>query len=153
MRHKYLEIGSRYQKNNSLHTKNESQVLTNTSQVLSLLIRNELHKIRNEAQILRNSSLLARNKSQAIRNESIKPEKVAPIHKKNKVVDQVNLTAKIRIDYLKNVNEIIEILNELHDDDPHLRLFELNTINALLDKSLDTMHGNRATVEIGKSMK
>ena len=28
-------------------------------------------------------------------------------------------------------------MNELHDDDPHLRLFELNRINALLDKSLD----------------
>ena len=28
-------------------------------------------------------------------------------------------------------------MNELHDDEPHLRLFELNRVNALLDKSLD----------------
>ena len=89
-----------------------------------------------EAQILRNSSLLARNEPQAIRNESIKPEKAAMIHKKEKVVDQINLIAKIRIDYSKNVNEIFEIMNELHDN-PLLRLLELNRINALFDKSLD----------------
>ena len=148
-------------KNNSHHTKNESQVLRNTSQVLrneaqalrneSSLIRNELHKIRNEAQILRNSSLLARNESQAIRNESIKPEKAAMIHKKNKVVDQVNLIAKIRIDYSKNVNEKSEIMNELHDN-PRLRLLELNRINALFDKSLDYAW-ELSHVEIEKSMK
>ena len=94
-------------RNEHLIRKNESQTLRDKSQVLrdeaqalrkeSLLIRNEFHKIRNEAQILRNSSLLAGNESQAIKNESIKPEKVALIHKNNKVVDQVNLTAKIRI--------------------------------------------------------
>ena len=74
------------------------------------------------------------------------------IHKKNKAVDQVDLTAKINIDYLKNVNEISEIMNELHDD-PHLRLLELNRINALLDKSLDyawelSHGGNREKHEI-----
>ena len=151
-------------KNNLVDTENESQMLRNKSQLLrdeaqalrkeSLLIRNELHKVRNEADILRNSSLLARNESQAIRNESIKPEKVALIHKRNKVVDQVNLTVKIRIDYLKNVDEIIEIMNKLHDfDDPQLRLFELKRINALLDKSLDyawelSHGGNREKHEI-----
>ena len=90
---------------------------------------NILHKLENEVDVLINNN------------------------KKNKVVDQVNLTAKIRIDYLKNVNEIIEIMNELHDDDPHLRLFELNRINALLDKSLDyawelSHGGNREKHEI-----
>ena len=48
---------------------------------------------------------------------------------------------------------MIEIMNELHDDDPHLRLFELNRINALLDKSLDyawelSHGGNREKHEI-----
>ena len=76
------------------------------------------------------------NKEHTTKNKSIKLEKAALIHKKNKVVDQVNLIAKIRIDYLKNVNEISEIMNELNDD-PHLRLLELNKINDLLDKSLD----------------
>ena len=65
----------------------------------------------------------------------------------------IKQTAKIRIDYSKSVNEIIEIMNELHDDDPHLRLFELNRINALLDKSLDyawelSDGGNREKHEI-----
>ena len=47
------------------------------------------------------------------------------IHKKNKVVDQVNLISKIRSDYLKNINEISEIMNDLHDD-PQLRHIKLN---------------------------
>ena len=58
------------------------------------------------------------------------------IIKKNKIVDQVNLIAKIRYDYLKNVNEISEIINDFHDD-PQLRHIELNKINVLTDKSLD----------------
>ena len=55
---------------------------------------------------------------------------------KKKVVDQVNLIAKIRTDYLKNNNEISEIMTDLHDD-PQLRHIELNKINVLTDKSLD----------------
>ena len=74
------------------------------------------------------------------------------IHKKNKAVDQVDLNAKINIDYLKNVNEISEIMNELHDD-PHLWLLDLNRRNSLLDKSLDyawelSHGGNREKHEI-----
>ena len=76
------------------------------------------------------------NKEHTTKNKSIKPEKEALIHKKNKVVDQVNLIAKIRSDYLKNINEISEIMNDLHDD-PQLRHIELNKINVLTDKSLD----------------
>ena len=75
-------------------------------------------------------------KEHTTKNKSIKPEKEALIHKKNKVVDQVNLIAKIRSDYLKNINEISEIMNDLHDD-PQLRHIELNKINVLTDKSLD----------------
>ena len=76
------------------------------------------------------------NKEHTTKNKSIKPEKEALIHKKNKVVDQVNLIAKIRSDYLKNINEISEIMNDLHDD-PQLRHIELNKINVLVDKSLN----------------
>ena len=75
------------------------------------------------------------NKEHTTKNKSIKPEKEALIHKKNKVVDQVNLIAKIRSDYLKNINEISEIMNDLHDD-PQLRHIELNKINVLTDKLL-----------------
>ena len=56
--------------------------------------------------------------------------------KKNKVVDQVNLIAKIRSDYLKTINEISEIMNYLNDD-PQLRHIELSKINVLTDKLLD----------------
>ena len=70
-----------------------------------------------------------KNKAQVNNDKSI-------IIKKNKVVDQVNLIAKIRSDYLKNINEISEIMNDLHDD-PQLRHIELNKINVLTDKSLD----------------
>ena len=74
------------------------------------------------------------------------------IHKKNKAVDQVDLIAKINIDYFKHVNEISEIMNELHDD-PHLWLLDLNRTNSLLDKSLhyawELSHGgNREKHEI-----
>ena len=50
-----------------------------------------------------------KNKAQVNNDKSI-------IIKKNKMVDQVNLIAKIRTDYLKNINEISEIMNDLHDD-------------------------------------
>ena len=76
------------------------------------------------------------NKEHTTKNKSIRPIKEALIHKKNKVVDQVNLISKIRSDYLKNINEISEIMNELHDE-PQLRHIKLNKINVLSDKSLD----------------
>ena len=41
------------------------------------------------------------------KNKSIKPEKETMIHKKNKVLDQINLIAKIRIDYLKIVEKYL----------------------------------------------
>ena len=70
-----------------------------------------------------------KNKAQVNNDKSI-------IIKKNKVVDQFNLIAKITSDYLKNINEISEIMNDLHDD-PQLRHIELNKINVLTDNSLD----------------
>ena len=70
-----------------------------------------------------------KNKAQVNNDKSI-------IIKKNKIVDQVNLIAKIRTDYLKNINEISEIMNDLHDD-PQLRHIKLNKINVFTDKLLD----------------
>ena len=75
-------------------------------------------------------------KEHTTKNKSIKPEKEALIHKKKKVLDQVNLIAKIRYYYSKNINEISEIMNDLHDD-LQLRHIELNKIKVLTDKSLD----------------
>ena len=88
------------------------------------------------------------NDQHTTKNKSTKPEKKALIHKKNKVVDQFNLIAKITSDCLKNINEISEIVNDLHDD-PQLRHIELNKINVLTDKSLDLAselcHGGNRT--------
>ena len=53
----------------------------------------------------------------------------------------MNLLARIRNDFSKNVEEISELINKLHgeiySDDSWLRLVELNKINVLLDKVLD----------------
>ena len=59
----------------------------------------------------------------------------------NKQIDHMNLLARIRKDFSKNVEEICWLMNELHDeiyrDDSWLRLVELNKINVLLDEALD----------------
>ena len=117
-------------KNNSQVLRNEEQELKNNFQV----INDKLHKHGNEIKSLKNNFQVIIDKLHKLENEV---DVLIDNDKKNKVLDQVNLTAKIRIDYLKNINEIIEIMNELHDDDPGLRLFKLNRINALLHKSLD----------------
>ena len=98
-----------------------------------------------------NSKLKVNNTKLLAHNDKVKVDKVqvnnyntkvqvnndkSIIIKKNKVVDQFNLIAKTRPDYLKNVNEISEIMNYLPDD-PQLRHKELNKINVLTDKSLD----------------
>ena len=70
-----------------------------------------------------------KNKAQVNNDKSI-------IIKKNKVVDQFQMIAKITSDYLKNINETSELMNNLHDD-PQLRHIELNKIYVLTDKSLD----------------
>ena len=53
----------------------------------------------------------------------------------------MNLLARIRNDFSKNVEEISELINKLHgeiySDDSWLRLVELNKINVLLDEVLD----------------
>ena len=59
----------------------------------------------------------------------------------NELIDHVNLLARIRNDFSKNVEEICGLMNGLHDeiycDDSWLRLLELNKINVLLDETLD----------------
>ena len=109
-------------------------------------LRNSSHKIRSEAQALRNESQEHKDESQALidnpqvlKNKSslikdkIKSEEVL---EKNKIIDSVNQAAKIRVDYLINVNEIVMMMNKLNED-PNMSLFKLDKINASLDKSLD----------------
>ena len=59
----------------------------------------------------------------------------------NKQIDHINLLARVRNDFSKNIEEICRLMDELHDeiysDDSWLRLVELNKINALLDEVLD----------------
>ena len=68
-------------------------------------------------------------------------ERTRHLDKINKQVDHVNLLARIRNDFSKNVEEICRLMNELHSeiysDDSWLRLVELNKINMLLDETLD----------------
>ena len=68
-------------------------------------------------------------------------ERITYLDKINELIGQANLLTKIRNDFSKNVNEICELMNELHDeiysDDSWLRLVELNKVNMLLDEALD----------------
>ena len=68
-------------------------------------------------------------------------ERTRHLHNINKQIDHVNLLARTRNDFSKNIEEICRLMNELHDeinsDDSWLRLVELNKINMLLDKILD----------------
>ena len=119
---------------------NNTKVQVNNDNT-KVLVNNDKVQVNND-----NTKLKAhKNKAQVNNDKSI-------IIKKNKVVDQVNQIAKIRPHYLKNINEISEIINDLHDD-PQLRHIELNRINALLDKSLEyawelSHGGNRKKHEI-----
>ena len=74
----------------------------------------------------------------------------------NKQIDHVNLLARIRNDFSKNVEEICRLMNELHgeiySDDSWLRLVELNKINVLLDEVLDYVW-KTFMIKIEKSMK
>ena len=118
-------------------------------------LRNSLHKIRSEAQALRNELQEYKDESQALRDNPQKIKSKAQVLKnksflikdkikseeekvleKNKIIDQVNQTAKVRVDYLININEIVMMMNKLNED-PNTSLFKLDKINALLDKSLD----------------
>ena len=68
-------------------------------------------------------------------------ERTTHLHKINDLIDMVNMFAKTRNDFSKNVDEICRLMNELQDeiysDDSWLRLAELSKINMLLDDSLD----------------
>ena len=103
----------------------------NNSKVLVHKDNSKLKENNTKVQVKKDKVQVKKNKNKAqVNNDK------SIIIKKNKVVDQVNLIAKIRSDYLKNINEISEIMNDLHDD-PQLRHIELNKINVLTNKSLD----------------
>ena len=58
-----------------------------------------------------------------------------------KLIDQVNMIVEASKAFLNNINKIRTLTNDLQDelfsDDPWLKLFEMNKINALVDESLD----------------
>ena len=63
------------------------------------------------------------------------------LYKINEQINQVNLLARTKNDLSKDVEEILTLMNELHDemydDDLWLGPVELNEINELLDEALD----------------
>ena len=78
------------------------------------------------------------------------------LNKINEQINQVNLLARIKNDLSKDVEEILTLMNELHDemydDDLWLGPVELNEINELLDEALDRVwktfyHKNRKNHE------
>ena len=83
-----------------------------------------------------------KDNNQKLRDNSQKIKSEAQVIK-NQIVDQVNLIAKISVDYLANANEIVMLINKLYDDDDNddvdtnTTLLKLKKINAMLDKSLD----------------
>ena len=68
-------------------------------------------------------------------------ERTKHLDKINKLIDHVNLLARIKNDFSTNVNRICVLMNKLHDeiygDDSWLMLVKLNKINTLLEESLD----------------
>ena len=68
-------------------------------------------------------------------------ERTRHLDRINKQIDHVNLFARIRNDFSKNVEEMCMLMNELHteiySDGAWLRLVELNKINMLLGEILD----------------
>ena len=68
-------------------------------------------------------------------------ERTTYLNKTNELIDQVNPLGKTRNDLSQNVEEILKLMNELHDemydDDLWLGPVELNEINELLDEALD----------------
>ena len=112
-------------------TRNELQKIRSEAQAL----RNSSHKIRSEAQTLRNESQEHKYELQALRDNPQKIKSKAQVLKnksllikdkikseekeileKNKTIDQVNQTAKIRVGYLINVNEIVMMMNKSNED-------------------------------------
>ena len=106
---------------------NNKKVLVNEDNSKLKVINTKVPVKRDKMQVKKDKVQVKkdRNNTQVNNDKSI-------IMKKNKVVDQFNLIAKITSDYLNNINEISEIMN-----DPQLRHIELNKINVLTNKSLD----------------
>ena len=124
--------------------RSEAQVLRENSQKIrseAQAFRNESQEHKDELQMLKDNPQKLKSKAKVFKDKSslikdkIKSEE-EEVLEKNKIIDQVNQTAKIRVDYLINVNEIVMMMNKLNED-PNMSLFKLDKINALLDKSLD----------------
>ena len=132
---------------NNTKVKVDKAQVNNNVQVNNTKVKVDKSKVNNtEAQVdntkaqVNNDNVHVNNNKVHVNKNNTKDKLI--IIKKDKIVDQVNLIAKRRADYLK----ISETMNDLHDD-PRLRYIELDKINTLTDKLLDhaweLSHGNR----------
>ena len=132
---------------NNTKVKVDKAQVNNNVQVNNTKVKVDKSKVNNtEAQVdntkaqVNNDNVHVNNNKVHVNKNNTKDKLI--IIKKDKIVNQVNLIAKRRADYLK----ISETMNDLHDD-PRLRYIELGKINTLTDKLLDhaweLSHGNR----------
>ena len=138
----------------SQNAKSEAQAIRIRSQVLrqkSQTLRNKIFKscdkeniVFNDSEDVLDATLFGCHVTVSSSDEEyvIDDNKTfTDLDKTNELIDHVNLLAKTRNDFSKNVCKICELLNELQDetynDDSWLRLVELNKINTLLGESLD----------------
>ena len=127
------------QVNNTKVRVDKAQVYNNV-QVNNTKVKVGKSKVNNTKAQVNNDKMQVNNNKVHVNKDNTKDKLI--IIKKNKIVDQVNLIAKMRADYLK----IPEKMNDLHDD-LRLRYIELDKINTLtyrlLDYAWELSHGNR----------
>ena len=127
------------QVNNTKVRVDKAQVYNNV-QVNNTKVKVGKSKVNNTKAQVNNDKMQVNNNKVHVNKDNTKDKLI--IIKKNKIVDQVNLIAKMRADYLK----IPEKMNYLHDD-LRLRYIELDKINTLtyrlLDYAWELSHGNR----------
>ena len=144
---------------------NEAQILRNNFQATrneAQVIRNGLHEVINEVQELRNYLQVNRDEAKALRNNSQAHKNKASVHRDNDMrktihntaIDKINnkigliyridnILSNLNIKLSNNVKSIYEAIheleNEIYDDDPWLRLVELNKIKDMLDDLLNVI--------------
>ena len=100
-------------------------------------IKDVIHKIDDETDDETENMIEEEQKDMLVDNK----ERKRHLDMINERIYHVNLLARIRNDFSKNVEEICRLMNELHgevySDDSWLRLVGLNKINVLLDEALD----------------
>ena len=124
--------------------RNEAHVIKNNSQALknnSQITRNEAQALRDNSQIIRNEAYVLRDndKTKTIDNTAVDriSNKIGLINKIDNILSNVNIKLPNNV---KSIYEAINVLeDEIWDDDPWLRLFELNKIKDILDDALNVI--------------